>query len=131
PRNDPNFVAAYFDHSGLYSFGRQPEAVFWNLQQLAGSLGLTTEDHEPLVEALNSFGQAYRAALAAAMLKRLGLKSRDPETDVAFIGGTFRAIAEGGEALRWEPFFFDWFCGDEARAMDGPRGAIYRTDAFA
>ena len=35
PRNDPNFVAAYFDHSGLYSFGRQPEAVFWNLTRPA------------------------------------------------------------------------------------------------
>nr|MBP8246913.1 YdiU family protein [Phenylobacterium sp.] len=32
PHNDPNFVAAYFDSQGLYSFGRQPEAVFWNLQ---------------------------------------------------------------------------------------------------
>ena len=37
PHNDPNFTAAYFDHAGLYSFGRQPEAVFWNLRQLAGA----------------------------------------------------------------------------------------------
>ena len=37
PRNDPNFTAAYFDQTGLYAFGRQPEAVFWNLQQLAGA----------------------------------------------------------------------------------------------
>ena len=54
PRNDPNFVAAYFDQTGLYSFGRQPEAVFWNLQQLAGCLSLVCE-REPLVEALNGF----------------------------------------------------------------------------
>ena len=40
PRNDPNFVAAYFDETGLYAFGRQPEAVFWNLRQLAGALTL-------------------------------------------------------------------------------------------
>ena len=37
PRNDPNFIAAYFDQAGLYAFGRQPEAVFWNLRQLAGA----------------------------------------------------------------------------------------------
>src|SRR6202044_690098 len=36
PRNDPNFVAAYFDETGLYAFGRQPETMLWNLQQLAG-----------------------------------------------------------------------------------------------
>jgi uncharacterized protein YdiU (UPF0061 family) len=130
PRNDPNFVAAYFDQQGLYSFGRQPEAVFWNLQQLAGSLSLATSDHDPLIAALNGFGPAYRDALAAAMLARLGLKGRDPETDAAFVGLAFRTLAEGGEALRWEPFFFDWFCGDAARALAGPRGDIYRGEGF-
>src|ERR1700761_429839 len=43
PHNDPNFVAAYFDQTGLYSFGRQPEAVFWSLQQLAGCLVLVCD----------------------------------------------------------------------------------------
>ena len=43
PRNDPNFTAAYFDETGLYAFGRQPEAVFWNLRQLAGCLTLVAE----------------------------------------------------------------------------------------
>src|SRR5207253_5106393 len=47
PKNDPNFTAAYFDETGLYSFGRQPEAVFWNLRQLAGALTLASET-EPL-----------------------------------------------------------------------------------
>jgi uncharacterized protein YdiU (UPF0061 family) len=131
PRNDPNFVAAYFDQSGLYSFGRQPEAVFWNLQQLGGALSLATADHDPLIAALNGFGPAYRDALAASMLARLGLKSREPETDAAFAGVVFRALAAGGEALRWEPFFFDWFCGDEARAMASLRGHIYAGEAFA
>ena len=32
---DPEFTAAYFDHHGLYSFGRQPEALQWNVFQLA------------------------------------------------------------------------------------------------
>jgi uncharacterized protein YdiU (UPF0061 family) len=64
PRNDPNFVAAYFDSAGLYSFGRQPEAVFWNLQQLAGALSLVTGS-DPLVAALNGFGPGRRPAGAA------------------------------------------------------------------
>jgi uncharacterized protein YdiU (UPF0061 family) len=132
PRNDPNFVAAYFDSAGLYSFGRQPEAVFWNLRQLAGALSLVGET-QPLVDALNRFSAAYRAALASAMIARLGLVSRGPETDVDLANAAFRALAEGGETLRWEPFFFDWFCGQasEARAMSGPRGGLYSGEAFA
>jgi uncharacterized protein YdiU (UPF0061 family) len=130
PRNDPNFTAAYFDQTGLYAFGRQPEAVFWNLQQLAGCFSLVTAS-EPLVEALNGFAAAYRAQLIAAMLDRLGLAPRGEAEDAALVQAAFRAIAEGGEALRWEPFFFDWFCRDEARLAASPRAAIYDGDAFA
>ncbi len=131
PRNDPNFVAAYFDHAGLYSFGRQPEAVFWNLQQLAGCLSLVT-DQAALLAALNSFSDLYRAALRGAMLDRLGLKSRGAEADIALVNTAFRALAEGGETLRWEPFFFDWFGGaaSEARALRGPRAGLYAGEAF-
>jgi uncharacterized protein YdiU (UPF0061 family) len=130
PKNDPNFVAAYFDQSGLYSFGRQPEAVFWNLQQLGGCLTLVAE-REPLIEALNGFAPAYRDALAAAMLARLGLKGGSAEADVDFVNAAFRALAAGGERLRWEPFFFDWFAGDEARALAGPRADLYAAEGFA
>ena len=40
PDWDPEFTAAYFDHHGLYAFGRQPEAIHWDLAQLAGCLSL-------------------------------------------------------------------------------------------
>jgi uncharacterized protein YdiU (UPF0061 family) len=131
PRNDPNFVAAYFDHAGLYSFGRQPEAVFWNLRQLAGALSLVS-DTEPLVEALNRFGEAYRGELALAIADRLGLQPQGGDADVDLANAAFRALAEGGDALRWEPFFFDWFCGpaSEARALAGPRADLYGGEAF-
>ncbi|HXU98953.1 MAG TPA: YdiU family protein [Caulobacteraceae bacterium] len=129
PRNDPNFVAAYFDHAGLYSFGRQPEAVFWNLRQLAGALTPVSEA-EPLAEALNGFSGAYRDELAAAMVRRLGLASAGPGADVDLANAAFRALAEGGEALRWEPFFFDWFGGPGDRALAGPRARHYGGDAF-
>lgn len=131
PRNDPNFVAAYFDESGLYSFGRQPEAVFWNLRQLGGTLTLVTEQ-DPLVEALNTFAVAYRDELKAAMLNRLGLAPTTPEADIELVNAAFRALSEGGDELRWEPFFFDWFGGlaSEARAMAGPRAGHYGGEAF-
>jgi uncharacterized protein YdiU (UPF0061 family) len=131
PRNDPNFTAAYFDHSGLYSFGRQPEAVFWNLRQLAGAFTLVSEA-EPLIEALNRFSGHYRDALSSAIVRRLGLKPAGGEADVDLANVAFRALAEGGEALRWEPFFFDWFGGkaSESRALAGPRAALYAGEAF-
>lgn len=129
PHNDPNFTAAYFDHAGLYSFGRQPEAVFWNLQQLAGALSLVSPSDQ-LVAALNGFGLAYRGELTAAMLRRLGLISRGTDEDAALTQAAFRAFAEGGERLRWEPFFFDWFCGDAARALAGVRGDLYARPGF-
>ena len=130
PHNDPNFVAAYFDAQGLYSFGRQPEAVFWNLQNLGGCLSMISEQ-EPLVDALNGFADAYRGSLAAAILARLGLKSRGRELDAGLVNAAFTALAAGGERVRWEPFFFDWFCGDVGRALASPRGDIYAGAPFA
>jgi uncharacterized protein YdiU (UPF0061 family) len=129
PHNDPNFTAAYFDQNGLYAFGRQPEAVLWNLQQLAGALTTVCET-EPLVEALNGFSGAYRDALRAAMLNRLGLQTRGEEADVALVNLAFRTLAEAGEGVRWEPFFFDWFGGanSEDRALAGPRASLYRGE---
>jgi uncharacterized protein YdiU (UPF0061 family) len=134
PRNDPNFVAAYFDHNGLYAFGRQPQAVFWNLHQLANCLALVGEA-EALSEALNGFSAAYRAALTAAMLDRLGLAARSPDEDIDLVNLAFRALASAGEhadRLRWEPFFFDWLGGEasEQRALNGPRGDLYGGEAF-
>lgn len=130
PHSDPNFVAAYFDHAGLYSFGRQPEAVFWNLRQLAGCLLAAGSAEDALVQVLNGFGDLYREALARAVTRRLGLVYRGDGSDARLVSAAFQALAAGGPGVRWEPFFFDWFCGDAARALDGPRGGIYRGEAF-
>ena len=128
PKNDPSFTAAYFDQTGLYAFGRQPGTVFWNLQQLAGTFAMLAEA-ESLVEALNGFGAIYARELAEAMLARLGVRSAGDEADVALANAAFRALAEGGDGLRWEPFFFDWFCGSEARALKGRRAGLYDAPA--
>jgi uncharacterized protein YdiU (UPF0061 family) len=132
PRNDPNFTAAYFDQNGLYAFGRQPEAVLWNLNQLGGCFALV-QDKDPLVEALQGYAGAYRRALSLALVRRLGLQPRSEQEDIGLANVVFRALAEGGERLRWEPFFFDWFGGaaSEDRAMGGPRAHLYAGAAAA
>ena len=131
PHSDPEFTAAYFDHSGLYAFGRQPHAVFWNLQQLAATLTLVEPDPDALVTALNTFAPAYRTAVSAAILGRLGVGPAGAEADERFADAVFAALAEGGAPLRWEPFFADWRGGEAAagRAMAGPRAALYAGEA--
>lgn len=131
PRYEPGFTAAYFDHSGLYAFARQPEAVFWNLTQLGGCLKLVAEAG-PLTEALNGFGPAYIRELRAAFLMRLGVKSLGEAADQRLLDATLALLREGGEALRWEPLFFDWFGGfsSSARALGGVRGKTYQGEAF-
>ena len=131
PRYEPGFTAAYFDHSGLYAFARQPEAVFWNLMQLGGCLKLVAEAG-PLTEALNGFGPAYIRELRAAFLMRLGVKSLGEAADQRLLDATLALLREGGEALRWEPLFFDWFGGfsSSARALGGVRGKTYQGEAF-
>src|SRR3990167_4472747 len=81
---------------------------------------------------LDCFSDPYRPALREAILDRLGLRSQGPDADVGLVNAAFRALADGGEALRWEPFFFDWFgCeASEGRALSGPRAGLYESEAF-
>jgi uncharacterized protein YdiU (UPF0061 family) len=131
PEYDPAFTAAYFDQTGLYAFARQPEAVFWNLTQLAGCLK-SVADVEPLTQALNGFGPAYIRELRAAFLMRLGVHSLGEAADQRLVDATLALLREGGEAMRWEPLFFDWFGGfaSSARALSGPRAKLYQGEAF-
>ena len=132
PWYEPGFTAAYFDETGLYAYGRQPEAVFWNLQQLAACFALVVEDHAPLIDALNSYSDAYHDALRDAFTARLGLKRRTPDEDTALTVSALHLLQTGGEALRWEPLFFDWFGGktSEPRAMASARAPLYAGEAF-
>jgi uncharacterized protein YdiU (UPF0061 family) len=131
PHYEPGFTAAYFDQFGLYAFARQPEAVFWALTQLGGALKLAA-DAEPLTEALNTFGPAYIRELREAFLSRLGVQSLGEAADQRLLDAALALLRQGGEALRWEPLFFDWFGGfaSSARALGGPRARLYQGEAF-
>jgi uncharacterized protein YdiU (UPF0061 family) len=96
PKWDPGFTAAYFDHGGLYAFGRQPEAVHWNCAQLAVALRLVA-DAPPLIAALERFGELYMAAVARRWCWRLGLARRDPEADGALVAASEAAMRASGE----------------------------------
>lgn len=97
PKWDPAFTAAYFDHAGLYAFGRQPEALHWNCGQLAVALRQLA-DAPPLIAALERFGPLYQAALARQFLWRLGVASQGFDADFALIGAAERTMRASGVA---------------------------------
>ncbi|WP_121118555.1 protein adenylyltransferase SelO family protein [Croceibacterium ferulae] len=103
PQWDSTFTAAYFDHAGLYAFGRQPEAIRWNLMQLAIALRRLA-DSAPLIAALERFPQAYNAAMARRFCWRLGVASRGVEADFALIAAAERTMKAG--AIGPDAFFF-------------------------
>ena len=105
PTLDPGFTAAYFDHGGLYAFGRQPEAMSWNLAQLAQSLSLICDD-APLIASLNDFASRYQTALNHHVFRRLGLAPQNSETDTEFVRDTFNYLKES--QVDWPEFWQDW-----------------------
>ena len=121
PTWDPGFTAAYFDHQGLYAFGRQPEAIHWNAGQLAVALRALVPA-EPLIEALEEFPALYQAAVADRFLWRLGIVPRGIADDLAVIQAAERGLRASGMGL--DDFFFAAFGGE---APDGEPWDELRT----
>ncbi|QZD87832.1 protein adenylyltransferase SelO family protein [Qipengyuania psychrotolerans] len=103
PAWQPDFTAAYFDHSGLYAFGRQPEALHWNCGQFAIALRLIT-DAPPLIAAMERFGPLYMEAAARRWCWRLGVQSRGAEADARLVGTCEAIMSATGEQP--DAFFF-------------------------
>ncbi|CAM8638042.1 protein adenylyltransferase SelO family protein [Sphingobium sp.] len=101
PLWDANFTAAYFDHQGLYAFGRQAEAIHWDVAQLAVSL-------RPLVEApaliaqLERFPALYGDAMQRRFCWRLGVEGAEPG---AMIEAAVRGMVTTGMPI--DRFFHD------------------------
>ncbi len=129
PHYDPDFVAAYFDHTGLYAFSRQPRAVYRNLERLASSLA-SQAPLEARRGAIGGFMQELSQARARAALARLGLQPLDPDADQMFASAVWDFLAES--RVGYDQFFFDWYGGVASvlRASRSPAAAHYRTRAF-
>lgn len=131
PAYDLGFTAAYFDHGGLYAFGRQAEALHWNLYQLAKAL-LSIVDKDALVPALETFPGRFEAALVVRLLGRLGLKpAADPQDNLALMQAMEQGLTESQMDL--DQFYHDWYGGaaSQERALSGPAADIYQRPAFA
>jgi uncharacterized protein YdiU (UPF0061 family) len=117
PEWDPEFTAAYFDHHGLYAFGRQPEAIHWDLAQLAGCLTLVA-DSPPLSNLLEKWGERFEEALIQALIKRLGVTPRGNEEDRALAAALVAALQSREATI--DRFFFDWRGGRDPGEVQYP-----------
>jgi uncharacterized protein YdiU (UPF0061 family) len=116
---DPEFIAAYFDHQGLYAYGRQPQAIHWDVIQLAIALSKIAPI-EALAPVLDAFPEIYEAEYTGAMLARLGVKPRGAEEDLPLVQAIEQGLATRTVGI--DRFFFDWSGG---RRRPGPYDATY------
>jgi uncharacterized protein YdiU (UPF0061 family) len=131
PRYDPGFTAAYFDHSGLYAFGRQPEAAAWNLTRFAETFDGVTSPVALLDELRAGFHEWLEAAVVGGVLRRLGLRSRGRVDDAELVDALYVFLARS--RVGYDQAFFDLFggVGDGARVAGSPEAAAYEHESFA
>lgn len=130
PDYDPGFTAAYFDETGLYAFGRQPDALAWNLTRLAECL-VPLSAVERLEPALNRFWPAFQRELAQAVLGRLGLEPQGGAADQDFLAAFYGFM--GAARPPYERVLFDWRGGvaGAEQARHSPLAALYAGEVFA
>lgn len=131
PHYDPQFTAAYFDDSGLYSFGRQPGALGWNLTRLAECI-LPLVGLDRAEKILSNYQSVIQREFQLALLDRFALlPADDAEKDRALAKALLEFL--GKTKAPFEQTFFDWRGGlaSRARAAASPESARYETAEFA
>ena len=129
PVLDPAFTAAYFDQTGLYAYGRQPDTLLWNLTRLAECL-LPFAGQAELEASLHGFESKFQREFNASMLRRLGIQPAGEPADSELVRASWKFLVE--TKTPFEQFFFDWFGGGESgRARTAVAKASYALAEFA
>ncbi|MBB6122608.1 protein adenylyltransferase SelO family protein [Sphingobium subterraneum] len=121
----PEFTAAYFDHQGLYAFGRQAEAIHWDVAQLAISLRSLTET-QGLVDQLERFPDLYAQAMIRRFCWRLGIVPPERELASPLIEAAVRGMI--ADDIPIDRFFFDWRGG---ALREAAAAACYDGEAWS
>ena len=121
PYWDGHFTAAYFDHAGLYSFGRQPEAIHWDLVQLARSLTLDRRGRGADAGARDASPTASRRRCATPSSPGSASSRGELAEDMKLVAAIEEALAQ--QTVTIDRFFFDW--------RGGARGPRRPTTAYA
>jgi serine/tyrosine/threonine adenylyltransferase len=93
PTYDPEFTAAYFDHSGRYSYGNQPGICKMNLELLQKPLAAAI-DVSAMAEALATFNGHYYAYYQKLMWQKLGLVNEIGSEGLDLLNATLELLAK-------------------------------------
>lgn len=131
PRYNPAFTAAYFDHSGLYAYGRQPSSFFWNLEQLQKSLNFAFPQAS-LRDILESFADQLHSRVLVHFQRRLNIQPPDAEDSqwtTALLALFFDFMQ--AEGALFEQTFFDLHSGIDSERLSGsPQAELYQRESF-
>ncbi len=104
-----NFVAAYFDQNGRYSYGRQPEAALWALCRF-GDCFVPFVSSNKLEEILNHFYEELEKCISRRLMWRLGFEKEKKEKEILFSRLFFKVVKE--KQFEWNKMFFDLYAGN-------------------
>ena len=128
-RFDPAFTAAYFDHTGLYCFARQPEALNWNLARLGECL-IPVSTREAIEPVFDSFAERFQTDLARQTFARLGLLPGPPAETRALMHAFWGAMQASSPPF--QRVFFDLLGGGlPERLRASPLRTTFETAAWA
>ncbi len=147
-------VFSSIDRMGRYAYQNQPDMMVWNLAQLASALVPLIDENEDAAvekatEALNQFGEVFRAEWLRQFRAKIGLVTEATGDEALIVGllqrmstsradftNTFRALATGDASGHltdpgaWESWAPDWQArlsrepGDSAATMRGANPAV-------
>jgi len=114
PKFDPGLTAAYFDQTGRYAYGRQPDAAMWAVCRLADCF-VKLVPKSTLEDCLHEFYATLESALAKAVQRRLGIvfDTTDDERDAMLARQLFTAAKASDYGF--DQIFHDLF-GGKARS---------------
>ena len=118
PHFDPGLVAAYFDNTGRYAYGRQADAALWAVCRLADCF-IRFADKDVIEERLRGFFPQMEASLAQHLQWRLGV-TLDDQTQAPALCRQFFTAAKASKR-GFDQIFHDLYGGSD-------RVGSYATD---
>ena len=111
----PELTAAYFDKTGRYAYGRQPDAALWALCRLADCF-IEQSNKDRLEQALSPFFDIMEKAMIAGFLHRLGMKLPDRTDDGNKAGAIVNTLLHGARIsqIGFDQMFFDLYGRSQA-----------------
>ena len=110
PHFDPGLVAAYFDNTGRYAYGRQADAALWAVCRLADCF-IRFADKDVIEERLGGFFPLMEASLAQHLQWRLGVTLDDQTQAPALCRHLFTAAK--ASKLGFDQIFHDLYGGSD------------------